>query len=82
MPVLERESMSTTQDIELWMKQASEVTRQENEKENNRGGKMTKHELIKLLDNTFYDVEFDVFDDTEGLVRVNFVIDKEEKDES
>ena len=80
MPVLERESMSTTQDIELWMKQASEVTRQENEKENNRGGKMTKHELIKLLDNTFYDVEFDVFDDTEGLVRVNFVIDKEEKD--
>ena len=74
--------MSTTQDIELWMKQASEVTRQENEKENNRGGKMTKHELIKLLDNTFYDVEFDVFDDTEGLVRVNFVIDKEEKDES
>ena len=82
MPVLERESMSTTQDIELWMKQASEVTRQENEKENNRGGKMTKHELIKLLDNTFYDVEFDVFDDTKGLVRVNFVIDKEEKDES
>ena len=82
MPVLERESMSTTQDIELWMKQASEVTRQENEKENNRGGKMTKHELIKLLDNTFYDVEFDVFDDTEGLVRVNFVIDKEEKNES
>ena len=82
MPVLERESMSTTQDIELWMKQASEVTRQENEKENNRGGKMTKHELIKLLDNTFYDVEFDVFDDTEGLIRVNFVIDKEEKDES
>jgi hypothetical protein len=80
MPVLERESMSTTQDIELWMKQASEITRQENEKENNRGGKMTKHELIKLLDNTFYDVEFDVFDDTEGLVRVNFVIDKEEKD--
>ena len=72
--------MSTTQDIELWMKQASEVTRQENEKENNRGGKMTKHELIKLLDNTFYDVEFDVFDDTEGLIRVNFVIDKEEKD--
>ena len=82
MPVLERESMSTTQDIELWMKQASEVTRQENEKENNRGGKMTKHELIKLLDNTFYDVEFNVFDDTEGLVRVNFVIDKEEKNES
>lgn len=38
---------------------------------------MTKHELIKLLDNNFYDVEFDVFDDTEGLIRVNFVIDKE-----
>ena len=44
-----------------------------------KGESMTEHELIKLLDNTFYDVEFDVFDDTEGLIRVNFVIDKEEK---
>tara|TARA_A100001515_G_scaffold141255_1_gene138013 strand:+ start:3038 stop:3277 length:240 start_codon:yes stop_codon:yes gene_type:complete len=35
---------------------------------------MNKHELIKLLDNTFTDVEFDVFEDIEGLVRVNFVI--------
>jgi hypothetical protein len=42
---------------------------------------MTKHELIKLLDNTFYDVEFDVFDDTEGLIRVNFVIDIEEDED-
>ena len=41
---------------------------------------MTKHELIKLLDNTFGDVEFEIFEDTEGLLRVNFVIDKEEKD--
>ena len=44
-----------------------------------KGESMTEHELIKLLDKTFYDVEFDVFDDTEGLIRVNFVIDKEEK---
>ena len=42
---------------------------------------MTKHDLIKLLDNTFYDVEFDVFDDTEGLIRVNFVIDIEEDED-
>ena len=39
---------------------------------------MKAHELIKLLDNTFHDVEFDVFEDTEGLVRVNFVVDIEE----
>jgi hypothetical protein len=38
---------------------------------------MTEHELLKLLDNTFYDVEFDVYQDTEGLLRVNFVIDEE-----
>lgn len=43
---------------------------------------MKAHELIKLLDNTFTDVEFDVFEDIEGLVRVNFVIDKEDEDES
>ena len=42
---------------------------------------MTTHELIKLLDNTFYDVEFDVFEDTEGLVRVNFCVDEENEDE-
>ncbi len=39
---------------------------------------MKSYDLIKLLDNTFYDVEFDVFEDTEGLVRVNFVVDIEE----
>ena len=39
---------------------------------------MKAHELIKLLDNTFTDVEFDVFEDIEGLVRVNFVVDIEE----
>ena len=40
---------------------------------------MTKHELIKLLDNTFGDVEFEIFEDIEGLLRVNFVIDEEEE---
>ena len=40
---------------------------------------MKAYELIKLLDNSFYDVEFDVFEDTEGLVRVNFVVDIEEE---
>jgi len=40
--------------------------------------KMKAHELIKLLDNTFTDVEFDVFEDIEGLVRVNFVVNIEE----
>ena len=40
---------------------------------------MTTHELIKLLDNTFYDVKFDIFTDTEGLVRVNFVVDDVEE---
>jgi hypothetical protein len=39
---------------------------------------MKAYELIKLLDNSFYDVEFDVFEDIEGLVRVNFVVDTEE----
>ena len=39
---------------------------------------MTKHELIKLLDSTFPDVKFDIFEDIEGIVRVNFVIDKED----
>jgi len=42
---------------------------------------MTKHKLIKLLDNTFSDVEFDIFEDIEGLLRVNFVIDEEETDD-
>ena len=38
---------------------------------------MKAYELINLLDNSFYDVAFDVFEDTEGLVRVNFVVDIE-----
>ena len=38
---------------------------------------MTEHELLKLLDKTFYEVEFDVYQDIEGLLRVNFVIDEE-----
>ena len=42
---------------------------------------MTTHELLKILDNTFPDVEFDIFTDTEGLVRVNFVVDDEQGDE-
>ena len=39
---------------------------------------MKGHELIKILDSTFHDVEFDIFTDIEGLVRVNFVVDIEE----
>ena len=39
---------------------------------------MKEHELLKILDSTFHDVEFDIFTDTEGLVRVNFVVDIEE----
>ena len=35
--------------------------------------------LLKLLDNTFYDVEFDVYQDIEGILRVNFVIDEEDE---
>ena len=42
---------------------------------------MTKHELIKLLDSTFHDVEFDICEYIEGLLRVNFVIDEEEQDD-
>ena len=39
---------------------------------------MTTYDLIKLLDNTFPDVEFDIFTDTEGLVKVNFCVDENE----
>ena len=39
---------------------------------------MKADELIKLLNKTFTGVEFDVFEDIEGLVRVNFVVDIEE----
>ena len=41
---------------------------------------MTTYELIKLLDNTFPDVEFYIFTDTEGLVRVNFCVDEDEEE--
>jgi len=46
-----------------------------------RKDNMTTHKLLKILDNTFPDVEFDIFTDTEGLVRVNFVVDDEPEDE-
>ena len=39
---------------------------------------MTNHELIKLLKKNFTDVEFETFEDIEGLIRVNFVTDEEE----
>ena len=42
---------------------------------------MTTHELLKILDSTFPDVEFDIFTDTEGLVRVNFVVDDVQEEE-
>ena len=42
---------------------------------------MTTHELLKILDNTFPAVEFDIFTDTEGLVRVNFVVDDVQEEE-
>ena len=42
---------------------------------------MKANELRKLLDKTFKDVEFDVFEDIEGLVRVNFVVDVEEDED-
>ena len=42
---------------------------------------MTTHELLKILDSTFPDIEFDIFTDIEGLVRVNFVVDEEEENE-
>ena len=43
--------------------------------------RMTTDELLKILDNTFPDVEFDIFTDIEGLVRVNFCVDEESEDE-
>ena len=42
---------------------------------------MTKDKLLKILDNTFPDVEFDIFTDIEGLVRVNFCVDEEEEED-
>ena len=40
---------------------------------------MKANELRKLLDKTFKDVEFDVFEDIEGLVRVNFVVEDQDE---
>ena len=41
---------------------------------------MTTDELLKKLNDTFPDVEFDTFTDTEGLLRVNFCIDEEQEE--
>ena len=43
--------------------------------------RMTTDKLLKILDNTFPDVEFDIFADIEGLVRVNFCVDEENEDD-
>tara|TARA_Y100000593_G_scaffold88290_1_gene170294 strand:- start:966 stop:1154 length:189 start_codon:yes stop_codon:yes gene_type:complete len=43
--------------------------------------RMTTDKLLKILDNTFPDVEFDIFTDIEGLVRVNFCVDEENEDD-
>jgi hypothetical protein len=42
---------------------------------------MKADKLIELLNKTFTGVEFDVFEDIEGLVRVNFVVDIEEDED-
>ncbi len=42
---------------------------------------MTTDKLLKILDNTFPDVEFYIFTDIEGLVRVNFCVDEENEDD-
>ena len=39
---------------------------------------MKAYDLIKLLDNTFPDVEMDIYDWEEGIVKVIFTVDKEE----
>ena len=70
MPVLEKgERMSTTQDIELWMKQASEVTKQENEKESRE----TKAEEVlkkvkEYLEDNKEDSSLDIQSDSEHLL--------------
>ena len=70
MPVLEKgERMSTTQDIELWMKQASEVTKQENEKESRE----TKAEEVlkkvkEYLEQNKEDASLDIQSDSKHLL--------------
>ena len=39
---------------------------------------MRAYDLIKLLDNTFPDVEMDIYDWEEGIVQVIFTVDQEE----
>jgi hypothetical protein len=64
-----RGRMSTTQDIELWMKQASEVTKQENEKESRE----TKAEEVlkkvkEYLEQNKEDASLDIQSDSEHLL--------------
>ena len=61
--------MSTTQDIELWMKQASEVTKQENEKESRE----TKAEEVlkkvkEYLEDNKEDASLDIQSDSKHLL--------------
>lgn len=61
--------MSTTQDIELWMKQASEVTKQENEKESRE----TKAEEVlkkvkEYLEQNKEDASLDIQSDSKHLL--------------
>ena len=61
--------MSTTQDIELWMKQASEVTKQENEKESRE----TKAEEVlkkvkQYLEENKEDASLDIQSDSKHLL--------------
>tara|TARA_A100001391_G_C4900488_1_gene233517 strand:- start:103 stop:315 length:213 start_codon:yes stop_codon:yes gene_type:complete len=61
--------MSTTQDIELWMKQASEVTKQENEKESRE----TKAEEVlkkvkEYLEENKKDASLDIQSDSKHLL--------------
>ncbi len=45
---------------------------------NQKGDKMRAYDLIKLLDITFPDVQMDIYDWEEGIVKVIFTVDKEE----
>ncbi len=61
--------MSTIQDIELWMKQASEVTKQENEKESRE----TKAEEVlkkvkEYLEQNKEDASLDIQSDSKHLL--------------
>ena len=61
--------MSTTQDIELWMKQASEVTKQENERESMTAEKVlekVKDWLQSNLDDNCFNL--DIEEDNKALL--------------